>query len=59
MVPANILQGIPAQAYKGLLDVFVKTYKAEGFLGFYRGIIPNFMKSLPSHGITRKKLVFA
>ncbi|KYR02345.1 EF-hand domain-containing protein [Tieghemostelium lacteum] len=38
--------------YKGLLDGISQTVKKEGFKGLYRGIIPNFMKSIPSHGIT-------
>ncbi|EFA75857.1 EF-hand domain-containing protein [Heterostelium album PN500] len=40
------------ERYSGLIDGLQKTVKKEGFLGLYRGIIPNFMKSIPSHGIT-------
>mmetsp|Transcript_1491 Transcript_1491/g.991 ORF Transcript_1491/g.991 Transcript_1491/m.991 type:complete len:93 (+) Transcript_1491:565-843(+) len=28
------------KVYKGMSDCFIKTYQAEGFLGFYKGFTP-------------------
>eukprot|EP01132_Coremiostelium_polycephalum_P001443 gene1443-1818_t len=44
-------QGTPInpEIYKGTIDGLKQTIKKEGFTGLYRGIIPNFMKSIPSH----------
>ncbi|EGG15839.1 EF-hand domain-containing protein [Cavenderia fasciculata] len=49
-----VTQGTPInpEIYSGLFDGLSKTVKKEGFKGLYRGIIPNFMKSIPSHAIT-------
>lgn len=44
---AQGMKGRPV-LYKGVLDCFRKTLKADGFLGLYRGIAPGFMKSIPS-----------
>ncbi|OAY77879.1 Calcium-binding mitochondrial carrier protein SCaMC-1, partial [Ananas comosus] len=35
-------------AYKGMSDVFWKTLQHEGFRGFYKGILPNLLKVVPS-----------
>ncbi|KAK9879887.1 hypothetical protein WA026_008387 [Henosepilachna vigintioctopunctata] len=35
--------------YDGILDCFQKTWKAEGYFGFYKGIGPNYMRLAP-HG---------
>ncbi|XP_014491129.1 calcium-binding mitochondrial carrier protein SCaMC-2-B-like [Vigna radiata var. radiata] len=40
------------RSYKGMGDVFRKTYKNEGFKGFYKGIFPNLLKVVPSASIT-------
>ena len=47
-------QGLPGKPilYNGLLDCTMKTMKNEGFKGFYRGILPNFMKSVPAVAIS-------
>ncbi|XP_020088507.1 calcium-binding mitochondrial carrier protein SCaMC-2-B-like [Ananas comosus] len=39
-------------AYKGMSDVFWKTLQNEGFRGFYKGILPNLLKVVPSASIT-------
>lgn len=47
-------QGLPGKPvlYHGLLDCTRKTYMNEGLRGFYRGILPNFMKSVPAVAIS-------
>jgi len=49
--------------YHGMMDCFVKTIKNEGFVGLYKGIVPNLLKAVPAisisysiYEITRKKL---
>ncbi|KAK3421263.1 hypothetical protein EUGRSUZ_G01923 [Eucalyptus grandis] len=39
-------------AYKGMSDVFRRTFKHEGLRGFYKGIFPNLLKVVPSASIT-------
>jgi len=39
--------GIVEMPYKGSLDCFAKTLRAEGPFGFYKGFIPNFMRLGP------------
>lgn len=39
-------------AYKGMADVFRRTFELEGLRGFYKGIIPNLLKVVPSASIT-------
>ncbi|KAK8940039.1 Mitochondrial adenine nucleotide transporter ADNT1 [Platanthera guangdongensis] len=41
-----------ADAYKGMSDVFWRTLQREGFLGFYKGLLPNLLKVVPSASIT-------
>lgn len=38
--------------YKNMADCFVQVYRKGGVLGFYRGITPNFMKSIPAISIS-------
>lgn len=33
--------------YKNIIDCFVKTFRAEGFKGFYKGFIPNYWRIAP------------
>ena len=42
----------PADRYAGPMDVFHRTMKQEGFLGFYRGMVPAMMKVLPATSIS-------
>ncbi|PWN38867.1 mitochondrial carrier [Ceraceosorus guamensis] len=46
--------GTPAhpQTYDGFLDVARKTYKNEGFQGFYRGLVPTLAKVVPAVSIS-------
>ena len=39
------------ERYDGMMDCFKRVMKAEGPLGFYRGIGANFMKGIPAVGI--------
>ncbi|XP_042428530.1 calcium-dependent mitochondrial ATP-magnesium/phosphate carrier protein 2-like [Zingiber officinale] len=39
-------------AYSGMSDVFRKTFRNEGFSGFYKGLFPNLLKVVPSASIT-------
>ena len=36
-----------ADAYKGVVDCFVKIYKTEGFKAFYKGFFPLFARLAP------------
>ncbi|PWA73708.1 Calcium-binding EF-hand [Artemisia annua] len=38
--------------YKGMSDVFMKTYQKEGVRGFYKGLLPNLLKVVPAASIT-------
>lgn len=38
-------------AYNGMSDVFWKTLQSEGLRGFYKGILPNLLKVVPSASI--------
>jgi len=38
--------------YSGMIDCFKKIYNLEGVRGFYRGILPNFMKAIPAISIS-------
>lgn len=46
-------QGLDANGkgllYKGISDCFLKTWSAEGFFGFYKGVTANYMRLAP-HG---------
>ncbi|ODV86919.1 hypothetical protein CANARDRAFT_6487 [[Candida] arabinofermentans NRRL YB-2248] len=35
--------GLKRQYYKGTFDAFVKMYKSEGLLSFYRGLLPSYL----------------
>ncbi|KAI9178167.1 hypothetical protein LWI28_023485 [Acer negundo] len=39
-------------AYKGMSDVFRRTFQHEGFRGFYKGLFPNLLKVVPSSSIS-------
>ncbi|PKU70652.1 calcium-binding mitochondrial carrier protein SCaMC-1-like [Dendrobium catenatum] len=41
-----------ASAYKGMSDVFWRTFQHEGISGFYKGLFPNLLKVVPSASIT-------
>lgn len=38
--------------YDGMLDVLEKTVRREGFLGLYKGVLPNLFKLAPAAGIS-------
>ncbi|KAF2198063.1 hypothetical protein GQ43DRAFT_379555 [Delitschia confertaspora ATCC 74209] len=47
------MQQYDAQSnYNGLLDVLRKTWKNEGFLAFYKGVIPNTIRVIPTTIVT-------
>ena len=35
-----------------MFDCAIKTLRKDGFAGLYRGIVPNFMKSVPAISIS-------
>ena len=41
-----------ADAYRGMSDVFMRTYQKEGARGFYKGLFPNLLKVIPAASIT-------
>ncbi|KAJ4837611.1 anaphase-promoting complex subunit 2 [Turnera subulata] len=41
-----------AAPYKGMSDVFWRTFKNEGYVGFYKGLFPNLLKVVPAASIT-------
>jgi solute carrier family 25 phosphate transporter 23/24/25/41 len=38
--------------YNGIVDCLVKTIKNEGYSGLYKGLLPNYLKSIPAVSIT-------
>ncbi|KVI06132.1 Calcium-binding EF-hand [Cynara cardunculus var. scolymus] len=46
------LQVVRTSAYKGMFDVFMRTYQKEGVRGFYKGLVPNLLKVVPAASIT-------
>jgi len=38
----------PDRHYLGMTDAFIKIWRHEGFRGFYRGLIPNYLKVVPA-----------
>jgi len=51
-IRARLQQYNAAQQYSGLLDVLRKTYKNEGFFAFYKGVIPNTVRVIPTTVVT-------
>lgn len=41
-----------ASEYKGLVDVLRKTWRNEGFLAFYKGVVPNTLRVVPTTVVT-------
>jgi solute carrier family 25 phosphate transporter 23/24/25/41 len=48
---AQGMKGRPV-VYTGILDCAAQTIRCDGISGLYRGILPNFMKSLPAISIS-------
>jgi solute carrier family 25 folate transporter 32 len=38
--------------YRGMIDCVVKIWKSQGFIGFFRGLMPNILKVVPSSALT-------
>lgn len=51
-IRARLQQYNAAQQYNGLVDVLKKTYQNEGFLAFYKGVIPNTLRVIPTTIVT-------
>ncbi|KAF2463701.1 uncharacterized protein BDR25DRAFT_329522 [Lindgomyces ingoldianus] len=51
-IRARMQQYNAANAYSGLIDVLSKTYRNEGFLAFYKGVIPNTVRVVPTTIVT-------
>jgi solute carrier family 25 phosphate transporter 23/24/25/41 len=45
-----LIQG--AEKYNGMTDAFRKIYASEGWKGFYRGLLPNYLKVVPAISIS-------
>jgi len=41
----------PTGTYKGIIDCFIKTYKADGWLGFFHGLVPSVIGVVPYLGV--------
>lgn len=44
-------EGIEGEKYRSLTDIVRKTYKREGVKGFYKGVVPMTLRSMPSQGL--------
>ncbi|KAH7386653.1 copper amine oxidase [Phaeosphaeria sp. MPI-PUGE-AT-0046c] len=51
-IRARMQQYDAAKQYSGLLDVLSKTYRNEGILAFYKGVIPNTLRVIPTTIVT-------
>ncbi|KAF2654253.1 mitochondrial folate carrier protein-like protein Flx1 [Lophiostoma macrostomum CBS 122681] len=51
-IRARLQQYDAAKTYSGLADVLRKTWKNEGFLAFYKGVIPNTLRVIPTTIVT-------
>ncbi|KAF1351668.1 hypothetical protein EJ07DRAFT_137182 [Lizonia empirigonia] len=51
-IRARMQQYEAASRYSGLGDVLRKTYANEGFLAFYKGVVPNTLRVLPTTVVT-------
>jgi len=52
VVKARLQQkGGKGERYSGMVDCFVKTWRAEGLRGFFRGIVPNTLRIAPSGAV--------
>eukprot|EP01038_Epipyxis_sp_PR26KG_P011864 gene11864-15876_t len=45
------MQGRDSKQYKNTLDCFVKIFKEEGFMGYYKGVIPRMGRVVPGQGV--------
>ena len=46
------MQGLDSHKYKGSLDCFMQTFKAEGIKGLYKGTIPRLSRVVADVAIT-------
>ncbi|KAF1957610.1 mitochondrial carrier [Byssothecium circinans] len=51
-IRARMQQYNAASQYSGLIDVLRKTWKNEGFLAFYKGVVPNTLRVIPTTVVT-------
>jgi primary-amine oxidase len=51
-IRARMQQYEAAARYSGLWDVLRKTYVNEGFLAFYKGVVPNTLRVVPTTVVT-------
>ncbi|KAL5114107.1 peroxisomal copper amine oxidase [Pleosporales sp. CAS-2024a] len=51
-IRARMQQYNAAQQYTGLLDVLQKTFRNEGLWAFYKGVIPNTLRVIPTTIVT-------
>jgi hypothetical protein len=51
-IRARMQQYDAAKNYRGLMDVITKTWKNEGVLAFYKGVIPNTIRVIPTTVVT-------
>ena len=48
---SQITQAVDGGKYKSIPDIFVKTYRGEGIRGFFKGLVPMTLRTLPSHSL--------
>jgi hypothetical protein len=46
------MQGMNAERYKGFLDCFATIMKEEGFMGFYKGVVPRLARVILDVALT-------
>ncbi|KAF2012519.1 mitochondrial folate carrier protein-like protein Flx1 [Aaosphaeria arxii CBS 175.79] len=51
-IRARMQQYDAANRYSGLVDVVRKTWQNEGFLAFYKGVVPNTLRVIPTTVVT-------
>jgi len=52
VVRSRLQDSISPQKYDGVVDVFKKTWRFEGVLGFYKGLVPTLLRVTPACCIT-------
>ena len=46
------MKGFEHFRFDGIIDCIIKIYEHENIPGFYKGLIPNFLKNIPAVSIS-------